>query len=624
VEREDEGARRLSAPSSSQNVLSLLKKGNPRRECAAQPLTMLMVTFAHRGIASSTSARCWTSKKIFENEVAQAMERTPHLFRLSEQNKKLCNRGDGTLYISIISRKKVLGERERDPEYARGCARNLVDTPKQPGYVSPARRGYLSIRGIFMKDFLYSFFKLKERGTTIPTELIAGFTTFLTMAYIIIVNPSILSITGMDKGAVFVATILATIIGTLIMGLYANVPFAQAPGMGLNAFFTFTVVMAMAFPWQQALAIVFICGIINIVITVTRIRKMLILAIPEYLQYAISAGIGLFIAYIGVKNGHLLNFITEGYNVVAQNVVDGKVVEVVSKDVVPTVVNFKDPASVVTLFGLVVTIILMILRVRGAILIGIVLSTIFGLLPFIGVTNVPSFSAADMIPPSILPTFFKLDIVGLFTGAGGLLVIIATIIAFSLSDTFDTIGTFLGTGRKTGIFDKDDEKALHKGKGFSSRLDRALFADATATSIGSVLGTSNVTTYIESASGISVGGKTGLTSTFVAIFFLFCLFLSPFALMVPSAATAPALIVVGILMMSSIMKIKWDDFTVAVPAFFTAVIMPFTYSIANGVAAGFIFHVIAMIVTGKAKKVHPLLYIVTLLFIANFVYNAVH
>jgi len=472
-----------------------------------------------------------------------------------------------------------------------------------------------------MKNFIYSWFGLKERGTTIPVEFFAGFTTFLTMAYIIIVNPAILSITGMDKSAVFVATILATVIGTLIMGLYANVPFAQAPGMGLNAFFTFTVVIAMGLPWQQALAIVFICGIINILITVTKIRKMLILAIPEYLQYAISAGIGLFIAYIGLKSGHLLNFITEGSDVIFQNVADGKVVEVVSKNVVPGIVDFKDPSSIVTLFGLIVTVVLMLLRVRGAILIGIVLATVFGSLPFIGVTHLPSISAESFHIPSIMPTLGQLDITGLFSH-GNIIAVIAVILAFSLSDTFDTIGTFLGTGRKAGIFDAKDEKALHTGKGFSSRLDRALFADATATSIGSLLGTSNVTTYVESASGIGAGGRTGLTSVFVAIFFLLCLFFSPFALMVPSAATAPALIVVGILMMSSISKIHWDDFTIAAPAFFTAVIMPFTYSIANGVAAGFIFHVVMMICTKQAKKVHPLMYIVTFLFIANFAYSA--
>ncbi|HEY1405069.1 MAG TPA: NCS2 family permease, partial [Spirochaetota bacterium] len=331
-----------------------------------------------------------------------------------------------------------------------------------------------------------------------------------------------------------------------------------------------------------------------------------------------------FIAYIGVKNGHILNFIVEGYDVVTQNVADGKVVEVVSKNVIPTIVNFKDPVSLVTLFGLLVTVVLMLLRVRGAILIGIVLATLFGAIPFINVTQLPTITAASFRIPSLMPTLFKLDITGLFTAHGDFLAIIATVFAFSLSDTFDTIGTFLGTGRKAGIFDAKDEKALETGKGFSSRLDKALFADATATSMGALLGTSNVTTYVESASGISVGGRTGLTSVFVAVFFLLCLFFSPFALMVPAAATAPALIVVGILMMSSISKIHWDDFTIAAPAFFTAVIMPFTYSIANGVAVGFIFHVLMMIVTGKGKKVHVLMYIVTALFVANFIYNAFH
>ncbi|MGL4368386.1 MAG: NCS2 family permease, partial [Spirochaetota bacterium] len=460
-------------------------------------------------------------------------------------------------------------------------------------------------------------------GTTVRVELLAGATTFITMAYIIVVNPSILSISGMDKGSVFVATIIAAVIGTLIMGLYANVPFAQAPGMGLNALFTFTVVLVVGLPWQEALAIVFICGLVNIVITVTKIRKMLILAIPESLQYAISAGIGLFIAYIGLKNGHFLNYIVEGYNVAFSSMTpDGKIAEVVAKDALPALVNFTDPVSLVALFGLAATVILMLLKVKGSIIIGIVLSTIFGL--FFEVTKLPVFTAQSFLPPSIEPTLFKLDLAGLFSHPDRLFEIFALIVAFSLADTFDTIGTFLGTGRKAGIFDAKDEKALHTGKGFSSRLDKALFADATATSIGALLGTSNVTTYVESASGIAAGGKTGLTSAFVGIFFLFCLFLAPLALMVPGAATAPALIVVGILMMSSISKIHWDDFAEAAPAFFTVLIMPFSYSIANGVAAGFIFYVISMICTRRAKKVHWLMYVVTLLFVGNFIFTALH
>ncbi|MFZ5986979.1 MAG: NCS2 family permease [Bacillota bacterium] len=460
------------------------------------------------------------------------------------------------------------------------------------------------------------FFKLKEHGTSVRTEFIAGLTTFVTMAYIIFVNPAILGLTGMEKGAVFVATILAAVIGTLIMGLAANVPYAQAPGMGLNAFFTYTVCFSLGFPWQQALGIVFICGVINILITVTRVRKMLINAIPESLQYAISGGIGLFIAYIGIKQAHFLDFTAEPGNFIT---LPGG--SVVARDVIPALVNFTDPVTQLALIGLVITVVLMLLDVRGSILLGIVSTTVIGL--FMGITPWPDLSPQNFLPPSIGDTFFKLDIAGLFTDPSKIFLVLVTILAFSLSDTFDTIGTFLGTGRKTGIFDAKDEESLHKGRGFRSKLDRALFADATATSIGALLGTSNTTTYVESAAGISAGGKTGLTSVFTAAFFVLALFLSPFAGMVTAAATAPALIVVGVLMMESIAKVKWSEFEEAASAFFTAVIMPFTFSISHGVAAGFIFYVITKIIRGKAEQVHPILYIVTLLFIANFVFGAV-
>lgn len=461
------------------------------------------------------------------------------------------------------------------------------------------------------------FFKLKEHGTTVRTEIAAGLTTFITMAYIIFVNPNILSVTGMDKGAVFVATILAAVIATLIMGIVANVPYAQAPGMGMNAFFTFTVCLGLGFKWTQALAMVFICGLINILITVTRIRKAIIKSIPESLQYAISGGIGLFIAYIGIKEAHFLNFTSEAPNVLVK-LPDGGVV---AKDVIPALVNFTDPASLLALAGLIIIVVLMLLKVRGAILIGIIATTIIGI-PM-GVTHVPVMTAKDFLPPSIAPTFFQLDLAGLFADPAKIFLVLTTILAFSISDTFDTIGTFLGTGRKSGIFDDKDEKALQEGKGFSSKLDKALFADATATSIGALLGTSNTTTYIESAAGISVGGKTGLTSVVTAILFLAALFIAPIAGMAPAAATAPALIVVGILMMESIAKVKWEEFEEAASAFFTAVVMPFTYSIANGVAAGFLFYVITKIVKGKAKDIHPIMYIVTVLFLLNFVFGAI-
>jgi len=453
-------------------------------------------------------------------------------------------------------------------------------------------------------------FKLKEHGTNGRTEVLAGVTTFVTMAYIMLVNPNILAITGMDKGAVFVATILATVIATFIMAFVANVPYAVAPGMGLNAFFTFTVCIVMKIPWQQALGIVFICGIINILITVTRVRKMIISAIPQSLQYAISGGIGLFIAYIGFMDAHFLDFTPNSEASAAGSF----------SNVVPALANFTDKATVLALIGLVIIIVLMLLKVKGAIIIGVLAATFIGI-PM-GVTQIPDFATISFLPPSIAPTLFKLDIGGLFSDPSQLFKILTLILAFSLADTFDTIGTFLGTGRKTKIFDSMDEESLVKGKGFSSKLDKALFADATATSVGALLGTSNTTTYIESASGIEAGGRTGMTSAVVGILFLLSLFLSPIALMVPMAAVAPALIVVGILMMESIAKIKWDNFEDAASAFFTAVVMPFTYSIATGVAAGFIFYVVVKIVKGKAKEVHPIMYIVTALFIIKYVLDA--
>ncbi len=460
------------------------------------------------------------------------------------------------------------------------------------------------------------FFKLTENGTNVRTEIIAGLTTFITMAYIIFVNPAILSITGMDKGAVFTATIISASLATLIMALIANVPYAQAPGMGMNAFFTFTVCLALKFSWQQALGIVLISGLVNIVITVTKVRKMLIDAIPASLQYAISGGIGLFIAYIGMKDAHLLNFTTEANNILVKLPDSG----VIAKDVVPALVDFTDKSSVLAIIGILIIVVLMLLKVRGSILIGIIAATIIGI-PM-GVTQLPALTAQSFVPPSIAPTFFKLDLFGLFSDPSRIFVVLTTILAFVLSDVFDCIGTFLGTGRKAGIFDDKDNAAHKQGGVFASKLDRALFADLSATTVGAFLGTSNTTTYIESAAGISVGGRTGLTSLTVAILFLASLFIAPIALMVPAAATAPALIIVGILMMESIAKVNWGEFEEAASAFFTAVIMPFTYSIANGVAAGFIFYVVTKITKGKAKDVHPIMYIVTALFLLRFLVDA--
>lgn len=459
------------------------------------------------------------------------------------------------------------------------------------------------------------FFKLRENGTDVKTELMAGLTTFLTMAYILFVNPSILSAAGMDKNSVFVATIIASVIGTLIMGLVANVPFAQAPGMGLNAFFTFTVVFGLGFTWQQALAMVFICGIINIIITTTKIRKMIIQAIPRSLQYAISGGIGLFIAFIGIKQAHFLTFTGEAANQIASS--DGSTI---FNSVNLAMTDFTDKAALLALIGLVITIVLMLINFKGAILLGILLTTVIGI--FMGVTQVPDFSQMSFGVPSIAPTFFKLDFAGLFSDPTKIFLVFTTVFAFSLSDTFDTIGTFLGTGRKAGIFDDNDEKLFESENNFSSKLERALFADATATSIGALFGTSNTTTYVESAAGIGQGGRTGLTSVTVAGLFLISLFFAPIMGMVPSAATAPALIVVGILMMESFKNIDWSDFEVAMPAFFVVTFMPFTGSISNGVAAGFIAYCIAKVVKKEAKEVHPIMYIVSGLFLLNFIISA--
>lgn len=439
-------------------------------------------------------------------------------------------------------------------------------------------------------------FNLKENGTNVRTEITAGITTFFTMAYIIFINPEILSKAGMNQAGVFVATIIAAFVGTIIMGLLANVPYALAPGMGLNAFFTYTVCFGLGFTWQQAMAMVFICGIINIIITITKVRKSIIKAIPRTLQLAIGAGIGLFIAYLGFLNVGIVNF-----------------------DAGVPAINLKSNEALLTIIGLVITAVLMLLNVKGAILIGIVATTLIGI-PF-GITQLGASEAWKV--SDVTETAFKLNFDGLFNDPTKIVVVIVTIFAFSLTDTFDTIGTFIGTGRKAGIFDAKDEEALFSGKGFKSRMDKALFADSIATSIGALAGTSNTTTYVESAAGIGAGGKTGLTSIVTAIMFALCLFLTPIAGIVTSAATAPALIIVGVLMADSLKEIEWNDFEEALPAFMTLLFMAFSYSISNGIAAGFIFYVISKLCKGKGKEVHPLLYVFAILFVIYFIALAI-
>ena len=447
------------------------------------------------------------------------------------------------------------------------------------------------------------FFKLEENGTKVSTEVMAGLTTFFTMAYIIAVNPSVLSQSGMEWGAVFLATIIASIIGTLVMGLFANVPYALAPGMGLNAFFVYTVCFGLGFSWQQALSMVFICGVINIIITVTKVRKFIIKAIPNSLQNAIGGGIGVFVTYIGLLNVGIISFDSG----------------------VPAIATLNQPAFWLFLIGLVLTIVLLVCQIRGAILIGIVITTLLGI-PM-GVTTAAdsvSFSEACAALPTTFGAIFTAEgLPSLFADLSKFPLVLVTIFAFSISDTFDTLGTFIGTGRRSGIFSEEDERAMETSAGFKSKMDKALFADAIATSIGSIFGTSNTTTFVESASGIGAGGRTGLTSVVVAICFAISAFLATFVSAIPSAATAPALVVVGIMMTSAFKEIQWDDFSEAVPAFFAGLFMALCYSISYGIAFGFISYCIVKICKKEAGSIHPILWAATFLFILNFVLLAI-
>ena len=446
------------------------------------------------------------------------------------------------------------------------------------------------------------FFHLKENGTTVSTEILAGLTTFFAMAYIIVVNPQILSQTGMPWGGVFLATIIAAIIGTLVMGLFANVPYAQAAGMGLNAFFTYTVCFGLGFSWQQTMCMVFLCGLINIIITVTKIRKMIIMAIPESLQHAIGGGIGLFVAYVGMLNVGLIKFTPGDPKAAAKG---GAVAAT------PGLANFNDKVLWVFLIGLVLAIVFTVMKVKGGMLLAIAVTTVIGI-PF-GVTTWSDSQSLGQtfseLPQTFGAIFSAEGFPALFSDPAKLPLVIVTIFAFSMSDTFDTLGTFIGTGRRTGIFSAEDEKAL--------------FADSIATSIGAICGTSNTTTYVESSAGIAAGGRTGLTSVVVAICFALSVFFAPVISAVPSAATAGVLVIVGCMMAASLKEVKWDDIAEAIPAFFAAVFMAFSYSISYGIAGGFIMYCIVKTCKGKAKEVHPIIWIVSALFILDFVCMAI-
>ena len=440
------------------------------------------------------------------------------------------------------------------------------------------------------------FFKISERGSSVRAEIVGGVTTFFAMAYIIFVNPGLLSQTGMNSNGVMLATCISAAIGCLLTALLANAPFAQAPGMGLNAFFTFTVCFGMGYTWQEALAIVLLSGILFLVIAVSPLRSKIISSIPGFLKSAISAGIGLFIAFIGLLNVKLVGF---GAGVPAlQFLVDDGTGNMVA-----------NTAGILTIIGLLITAILMAYKVKGAIVIGIIITTIIGF-PM-GETHLP-----DAITMSVFKDFgevaFKLDIPGVM--AKGILPLVTAVISFALVDCFDTVGTLIGTAKNAGMTDKNGN--LPGG-------DRALIADAIATCCGACLGTSTVTTFVESSTGISEGARTGLSSIVVGVLFLLACLLAPVAGIIPSAATAPALIIVGVLMIKGATDVNWGDFEEACPAFLTIAMMPFAYSISDGIGFGFISYSIIKLARGKAKEVPVLVYIISVLFILKYILTSI-
>ena len=449
---------------------------------------------------------------------------------------------------------------------------------------------------------LEKVFKLKENKTTVSKELIAGLTTFMAMSYVIFVIPSILSATGMDYNAVYGATILASVLGTLVIGFFANVPYAQSAGIGLASLFTYTICGTLGFTWQEALAMIFICSIINLTITLTSIRKKIIESIPESLQEAITVGIGLFIAYIGLTNAGIISF-------GASDIINGFAV-----DVVPQVSNFSNKSVLLALIGLIITIILVVKKIKGSYIISIILTTIIGL-P-LGVTSLPDFSNYSVLP-NISKTFMQMDIAGLFSAKSGILIVIMTIFTLCIADLFDSIGVFIGTGKKSGIFKSTEDGKVPK------KLEKAIITDNLGSVFASILGTSNVTTYIESSSGIEAGGRTGLTSVFVAVLFLLSLVFAPLIKCVPMAAIAPILIMVGASMLSNVKKINFRDPSIAIPSFFIIIMMPLGYSISAGIQFGFITYVLTKIVLGKAKDVSIIIYIFSLLFVIQYIIDVI-
>ena len=458
---------------------------------------------------------------------------------------------------------------------------------------------------------LEKVFKLSENKTDAKTEILAGITTFMTMAYILAVNPSILSATGMDSGAVFTATALAAFIGTLLMAIFANYPFALAPGMGLNAYFAYTVVLGMGYSWEYALTAVFAEGIIFILLSATNIREAIFNAIPQNLKAAVSVGIGLFIAFIGLQNSKIViggSTLLQLFSVDKYNEVNG--VSASFNDVGITVL--------LAIIGIIVTGILVVKNIKGNILWGILITWLLGIIcQFTGLyvpnadlgfySLLPNFSNGLSIP-SLSPIFCKLDFSGIFS-----LNFIVILFAFLFVDLFDTIGTLIGVSAKADMLDENGKLPRIKG---------ALMADAVATTVGAVIGTSTTTTFVESASGVSEGGRTGLTSVTTAILFGLSLFLSPIFLAIPSFATAPALVIVGLYMLTNVTNIDFNDMSEAIPCYVCIIAMPFFYSISEGISMGVITYVALNLITGKAKekKVSILMYVLAVLFVLKYVF----
>ena len=423
-------------------------------------------------------------------------------------------------------------------------------------------------------------FNLSENGTNVRTEIIAGLTTFLTMAYIIFVNPMILADAGMDHGAVFVATCLAAAIGCFIMGFVANYPIAQAPGMGLNAFFTYAVVMGMGYTWQVALAAVFVSGVIFIFLSIFKIREWIINSIPMSLRVGISAGIGLFLAFIALSNAGI--------------VVSNPATKVSLGDITAV-------APILGALGFFLTIALVHRGVKGAVMIAILAITAIG----IAIGDV-QYGGIMSTPPSLAPTFMQLDFSAVFE-----IGMISVVFAFLFVDLFDTAGTLVGVATKANLIKED---------GKLPRLNKALLADSTATSIGALLGTSNTTSYVESVAGVAEGGRTGLTAVVVGILFLLALFFSPLAGMIPAYATSGALFYVAILMMSGLVGIDWRDLTEAAPVVVTCLLMPLTYSIAEGISLGFIAYAAIKLLSGKGRDVSPAVWVMSAIFILKYIF----